>query len=109
MVGMVLVFNDQPEDAVPYLEKALTLREFVGAYNILGYSAMKAGDMEKTENYFDAYLKAAPNHHNPYDSKGDYFMATENYSAAVEMFEKAAALSSNKEYHEKKAKRREKG
>lgn len=58
-------------------------------YNQLGYAYMNMGDFEASKKAFDRYIELVPNHPNPFDSKGDYFMAVKDYKNAYENYIKA--------------------
>ena len=49
---------------------------------------------EEAANAFDKYIELSPNHPNPYDSKGDYFMKIKDYRNAYESFMKAHEIDS---------------
>lgn len=63
-------------------------------YNVLGYTYMRLENHEEAEIAFDKYIELAPNHPNPYDSKGDYFMNIKDYTNAYEMYMKAYEIDS---------------
>lgn len=56
---------------------------------------MSAGRMGEARQAFDRYIKLNPDHPNPYDSKGDFFMAAGIYKNAEEMFRKAVEMDKN--------------
>jgi hypothetical protein len=64
-------------------------------YNMMGYTYMEMEEMEKAREAFDKYIELAPELPNPYDSKGDYFMATGDYANAYESFMKALEKDDN--------------
>jgi tetratricopeptide (TPR) repeat protein len=55
---------------------------------------MDVGQYEDAEAALDNYIRLAPDQANPYDSKGDYFMATEQYEKAYESYMKAFEIDS---------------
>ncbi len=63
------------------------------AYNILGYNYMRLEDFEAAEKAFDKYIELLPNHPNPYDSKGDFFMQVKDYSSAYNSYMTANRLN----------------
>jgi predicted Zn-dependent protease len=78
------------EGQIETYKQALEIAEHQGAiYNSLGYAYMNLENLEEAENAFDTYIEMEPNKPNPYDSKGDYFMAVEDYEKAAEQFMKA--------------------
>lgn len=64
-------------------------------YNLLGYAYMSADRMEDAEKAFNKYIELAPDHPNPYDSKGDYYMARGDFQKAYEHFMKAYKIDVN--------------
>ncbi|RMG66890.1 MAG: tetratricopeptide repeat protein [Bacteroidetes bacterium] len=104
LAGVAHMYSEQPAKAVPFLKKAIDMGPMLGAYNMLGYAYMTMGQMEDAGATFEAYVAAAPDHHNPYDSMGDYYMAMEDYAAAAEAFEKAVAINPDATYSAEKAK-----
>ncbi len=63
-------------------------------YNVLGYAYMGLEKYEEAAIAFDKYIELAPNHPNPYDSKGEYFMKIKDYKNAYESFMKAYEIDS---------------
>lgn len=63
-------------------------------YNLLGYTYLRDGQMKKAEKAFDKYIGLEPHHPNPYDSKGDYYMQSQEYEKAYDSYMKAHALNS---------------
>jgi len=54
-------------------------------------------DMERFDEAaeaLDKYIELKPDEPNPYDSKGDYYMAVEEYGKAYESFMKAVGIDS---------------
>ena len=68
---------------------------------------MALEDWENAERALDNYIRLAPDQANPYDSKGDYFMNTEQYEEAAESYMKAYEIDpdafSNNDKKAKKA------
>ncbi|HEY3371492.1 MAG TPA: tetratricopeptide repeat protein, partial [Prolixibacteraceae bacterium] len=62
-------------------------------YNQMGYIYMNMGNFEAAQNAFDKYIELVPNHPNPYDSKGDYFMAVKDYTNAYASYTKAHQIN----------------
>lgn len=102
-VGMAFNLFKRPKEAIPYLKRAYELAELPGSANVLGYTYLQIGDTEQAQKYFEAYMETTSGHHNAYDSMGDFYMATKNYKAAAESFEKAAELHPEGAYHTEKA------
>lgn len=75
------------------------------AYNQLGYAYMEMEQYEDAEKAFDKYIQMAPSLANPFDSKGDYFMATKQFGKAYDSYMKAFEIDSGFEVSKKKAKK----
>lgn len=58
-------------------------------YNMLGYAYMGEGNMKEAEKAFNKYIELNPGHPNPYDSKGDFYMQTQEFDKAYENYMKA--------------------
>jgi len=101
-----MYFHDY-EGAIISLNRAIReCPDFPLAYNQLGYAYQEVGDFEKAEEALDNYIRLAPDQANPYDSKGDYFMATKQYDEAYESYMKAYEIdSSTFDVSRKKAKK----
>jgi tetratricopeptide (TPR) repeat protein len=80
---------------VETLLKALEIKEAPATiYNSLGYSYMDLGQFDQAAKALDKYLELKPEEPNPYDSKGDYFMAVKEYAKAYDSYSKAFAIDS---------------
>lgn len=78
------------EGAIISLNRAIEeCPDYPFAYNQLGYAYTDQEDFENAEKALDTYIRLAPDLANPYDSKGDFFMATEQYEEAYESYMKA--------------------
>jgi len=78
------------DEALGLLDECLKLdTELPFVYNSKGYIYLFQKEYGSAENAFDQYLKMAPKQANPYDSKGDYYMAIKNYPEAAYMYKKA--------------------
>lgn len=96
-------FKDM-EGALETVQKAVEVQpDFAFAYNYLGYTQMDLGNFDLAEKAFDTYIRLAPNTANPYDSKGDYYMATKQFEKAFESYMKAYETDSEFVVSEKKA------
>ncbi len=94
------------EGSIISIEHALKeCPDFPLAYNQLGYAHMMLEQFEGAEEAFDTYIELAPDQGNPYDSKGDYFIATKQYEKAYECYMKAYENDSSFEVSRKKAKK----
>lgn len=92
IAGYLYMQSEKPKQAIAVFQKAVDLKGLAGAYNMMGYAYMQLKDMDKAKASFEAYQQAAPNHANPYDSMGDYYMAIEDFAMAAASFEKAASM-----------------
>jgi Tfp pilus assembly protein PilF len=99
-------FKD-PESAIVSIKRAVKeCPDYPLAYNQLGYAYMDLEDFEQAEEALDNYIRLAPDQGNPYDSKGDYFMATKQYDEAFDSYMRAFEIdSSTFEVSKKKAKK----
>jgi tetratricopeptide (TPR) repeat protein len=80
---------------VETLLKAAEIKEDPAyVYNSLGYTYMAMGQFDDAAKALDKYLGLKPEEPNPYDSKGDYYMAVEEYGKAYESFMKAVEIDS---------------
>jgi len=83
------------EESVINLNKALEIAENPGPiYNNLGYVYLSLNKFEEAKNAFDKYIEMEPDNPNPYDSKGDFFMAVKEYEKAYESYIKAGEIDS---------------
>ena len=67
-------------------------------HNMLGYNYMQLNDFETAEKAFDKYIELEPNHPNPYDSKGDFYMAVKDYPNAYASYMTANRLDNSWSY-----------
>jgi len=87
--------NEDAEGSLGTLKSMLEITDKPApVYNMLGYTYMSLENNEEAEIAFNKYIELAPNHPNPYDSKGDYFMNIKDYTNAYEMFMKANEIDS---------------
>ncbi|WP_157637985.1 tetratricopeptide repeat protein [Flexithrix dorotheae] len=104
--GFQLFLAGEYEQSIAQLDKMLVIRPEMEPmiHNMKGYNYLKAEQFEKAEASFDKYIELNPDHPNPYDSKGDYFMAVKDFANAVEMFNKAYEMDNeNFEFSKQKA------
>ena len=77
---MAAVFNyqnDRFDTAEAQLERGIAADPSMGgAYNILGYVRMDQGDNAGAEEALREYIRLNPQHANPYDSLGEFFLRT---------------------------------
>ncbi|MEL6629342.1 MAG: tetratricopeptide repeat protein [Bacteroidota bacterium] len=102
-VGYMYQLNERPRLAIKHYQRAIALSNHAGAHNLLGYAYLEANRLELAKQSFVSYLAAYPDHPNPYDSMGDYFMKVEKYDEAVEAYEQALKLSPGSNFAAKKA------
>ncbi|MEL6135585.1 MAG: tetratricopeptide repeat protein, partial [Bacteroidota bacterium] len=105
ILGAFYMYRQQAEKSLPFLRAAAEKGELPGAFNMLGYAYMSQGDMDMAQSHFEAYMKAAPDHYNPHDSMGDFYMASKKYKEAAEQFDMAAELNPDIPLHAEKAKK----
>jgi len=99
-------FLKDPESAIVSIKHAIRqCPNYPLAYNQLGYVNMALDQYEDAEKAFDKYIELAPTLANPFDSKGDYFMATEQFEKAFDSYMKAFGIDSSFEISKKKAKK----
>src|SRR5512138_2646874 len=67
-------------------------------YNQLGYLYLNLNKIDKTAAAFDKYIELAPRTPNPYDSKGDFYMAVKDYKKAYEYYMKANKIDTSWSY-----------
>ena len=96
-------FKDM-EGALETLKRAIEVSpDYAFAYNYLGYAHLDLEEFDEAEKAFDNYIRLAPKTANPYDSKGDFFMATKQFELAYESYMKAYETDSDFIISEKKA------
>jgi tetratricopeptide (TPR) repeat protein len=94
------------EGAVESLNRAIDIRpEFALAYNQLGYALLDLEEFDQAEEAFDTYIRLSPGIANPYDSKGDFYMMTEQYEDAYDSYMTAYGIDSGFVVSAKKAKK----
>jgi tetratricopeptide (TPR) repeat protein len=94
------------EGALKSVKRAIKdLPDYPLAYNQLGYAYLDLKMYDKAEDAFNTYLRLSPGIANPYDSKGDYYMATEQYAKAYDSYVKAYQTDSSFTVSAKKAKK----
>jgi tetratricopeptide (TPR) repeat protein len=78
------------------LLKALEVSEDpANIHNSLGYTYLDLGRFEEAAAAFDRYIELRRDEPNPYDSKGDYYMAVEEYDRAYHSYMKAYEMDSS--------------
>jgi tetratricopeptide (TPR) repeat protein len=97
-----LTFQTIQEDYPGILETCNSLLKITDkpapVYNMLGYNCMQLNDFKSAEKAFDKYIELEPNHPNPYDSKGDFFMEAKDYKNAYSSYMTANRLNESWSY-----------
>jgi tetratricopeptide (TPR) repeat protein len=73
-------------------------------YNIIGYAYVQLEQFDKGLVFLDSAIELSPDQPNPYDAKGDYFMAIQDYENAYLHYLKALEIDSlfpSAKYHAK--------
>ena len=96
-VGFELYGMERYDEAIAAFQRALAADpSFGGAYNGLGYAAMRAGDDAMAEQAFRDYIRVASTEANPYDSYGEFLMDQGRLDEAAAQYE--MALTKNPEF-----------
>lgn len=83
------------EERIEALENLLRKRKESGdtnighILNVLGYSYMQSGELDKAKSFFEEYIESYPSGYNPYDSMGEFYFLQEDYENAKLYYEKA--------------------
>ena len=83
------------EERIAALENLLNKRKESGTtdyapiLNVLGYSYMQSGDLDKAKSFFEEYIESYPSGYNPYDSMGEFYFAQKDYENAKTYYNKA--------------------
>ena len=92
------------ESAEASLQRAIkACPDYASAYNLLGYALMDLGRFDEAEDVLNTYIELSPNTANPYDSKGDFYMATEQFDLAYQSYMRAYEIDPTFSVSEKKA------
>lgn len=92
-LGVTYYNLERYDEAVAAMRQAVAIDdEFAGAYNMLGYAAMEAGDDDLAESAFRNYIRLAPNEANPHDSLGEFYMVRGRNDEAKQHFEMALEI-----------------
>lgn len=87
------------EEVVKICDQLLTFTDAPGAaWNMKGYALLSLKDYDAACDAFDKYIALVPDHPNPYDSKGDYFMERGQYQNAYDSFMKANKINNDWSY-----------
>lgn len=83
------------EGALKTYQSMLSItRNQAPVYNMLGYTYMELGQMDKAKESFEKYLELAPNNANAYDSMGDYYAKAKDFENAQQSYLKAYEMDS---------------
>jgi uncharacterized protein (TIGR02246 family) len=95
--GFELYGLERYDESVAAFQRAIAADPgFGGAYNGLGYAAMRNGDGAMAERAFRDYIRVAPNEANPYDSYGEFLLNQGRLDEAEAQYE--MALVKNPEF-----------
>lgn len=89
-LSMFQYFKKDFDGEISTLNNALNIsdrKDFI--YNALAYAYMEKAQFKDAEAALDKYIALSPQLPNPYDSKGDLYMRTKEYTKAYENFMKA--------------------
>ncbi|MBI9061083.1 MAG: hypothetical protein JEZ14_03805 [Marinilabiliaceae bacterium] len=92
-----MLFNQdgQEKKTIWALDECLKLKANLPfVYKFRGYIFLKREQFEKAEYAFNRYVWLVPEMGNPYDSKGDYYMAIKDYDNAIDNYRRAYELNS---------------
>ncbi|MCT4587473.1 MAG: nuclear transport factor 2 family protein [Carboxylicivirga sp.] len=86
--------DETRQEAMDVLNQCIQLKpDLASVYNSLGYLHLSQDEFEKAEQAFDKYISMASDKPNPYDSKGDYYMAVKAYKDAAMQYKKAYEMN----------------
>ncbi|PTN09005.1 lipopolysaccharide assembly protein LapB [Mangrovibacterium marinum] len=93
------MMDDKYEEAASLCDQILTFTDTPGsAWNMKGYACLGLNDYDAARDAFDKYIELVPDHPNPYDSKGDYYMHRNQYANAYHSYMKAYQMDNNWSY-----------
>ncbi|MCI4669847.1 MAG: hypothetical protein MRZ79_17055 [Bacteroidia bacterium] len=92
LLGFIFMDDKMTDKAIAAFDKAIELDDLPGAYNMKAFAYMDKGEMDNAKSSLEAYIKRMPNHPNPYDSMGDFYMAQKDYKNAYEQYTKASSM-----------------
>ncbi len=92
-LGLEFYNLERYDEAVTAMQRAVAIdNEFGGAFNLLGYAAMEAGDDAVAERAFRSYISVEPSEANPHDSFGEFHMIRGRLDEAALHFEMALEI-----------------
>ena len=81
------------KDAIPLLQKAIDQDpKNANAWNYLGYSQRKTGQLDAALKSYTSALQIDPNHKGAHEYLGELYLMTDNLPKAEELLKKLAAL-----------------
>ncbi len=96
---MNLMMDKKNEEIIKLCDQLLRFTDTPGSvYNTKGYAYLALKDYDAALDAFNKYIELQPNHPNPYDSKGDYYMDRNQYTNAYESFIKAHEINDKWSY-----------
>ena len=96
---MNLMMDEKYENVVQLCDQLLIFTDTPGStWNMKGYALLSLNDYEAARDAFDKYIELEPDHPNPYDSKGDYYMERDQYANAYDSFMKAHKINNDWSY-----------
>ena len=94
LLGQQLVNEQKYADAAQALKKATGLNANAGgAQNMLGYAALRQGDVDGAIAAFSEYARILPQEPNPQDSLGEALLGAGRFKESEAAFQKALELS----------------
>jgi tetratricopeptide (TPR) repeat protein len=99
-LGQILLAMDKPDDAIPFLEKAMELDPYdAGSYLYLGYAYYAKQDYAVCVDYFGKVVKLEPTHHLALNNKGFCQYLIGDLEGAAVSFSKAGDVGSDRSYY----------
>ena len=97
--------DETREEALKLLDDCLALNPDVASlHNTKGYLYLQQKEFDKAKAEFDKYIAMDEGKANPYDSKGDYFMAVKEYKNAAKSYKKAYEINNEFTFSKEKLK-----
>ncbi|MFA6216677.1 MAG: tetratricopeptide repeat protein [Candidatus Omnitrophota bacterium] len=91
--GIDLLVQNQPQQAITELQKALLIKQdYVRIYNILGMAYASSGNSEQALTHFKKALQINPSYTDAIYNLASYYASLENYQQALECYQIIIAL-----------------
>ncbi len=88
--------NGNYPGALQTYQKLLTIVNNPGpVYHFIGYTEMSLEQWAEAKKAFEQYILSEPDHPNPYDCMGDFYMAQNDYAQAYTYYMKAHTVDNN--------------